>query len=80
VALDNWLDAKPREVFISVVLLIPIVGIGLYPKIATQTYDVKAVAVAEHLQSVLPVVAQADPQTRYSQVMTAPPLLTIAGR
>jgi len=34
-------DAKPREIFIAVCLLVPIIGIGLYPKVATQTYDVK---------------------------------------
>ncbi len=33
------IDAEPREVFIIGCLLIPIIGIGLYPKIATQIYD-----------------------------------------
>ncbi|VEP15932.1 NAD(P)H-quinone oxidoreductase chain 4 1 [Hyella patelloides LEGE 07179] len=32
-------DAEPREVFIIACLLIPIIGIGLYPKIVTQVYD-----------------------------------------
>lgn len=32
-------DAEPREVFIIACLLIPIIGIGLYPKIVTQIYD-----------------------------------------
>ncbi len=31
-------DAEPREVFIIGCLLIPIIGIGLYPKIVTQMY------------------------------------------
>ncbi|WP_446342524.1 hypothetical protein [Coleofasciculus sp. F4-SAH-05] len=39
-------------------MLIPIVGIGLYPKVATQTYDVKTVAVTAQVRQVLPVVAQ----------------------
>ncbi len=34
-------DVKPRELFIAACLLLPIIGIGLYPKLATQTYDVK---------------------------------------
>jgi NAD(P)H-quinone oxidoreductase subunit 4 len=80
VVLDAWVDAKPRELFITVCLLIPIIGIGFYPKIATQTYDVTTVAMAEHLQSVLPVIAQTESKTRFSQVLSAPQLMTIAGR
>ncbi len=33
------IDAEPREVFIIACLLVPVVGIGLYPKIVTQIYD-----------------------------------------
>jgi NAD(P)H-quinone oxidoreductase subunit 4 len=33
------IDAEPREVFIIACLLVPIIGIGLYPKILTQIYD-----------------------------------------
>jgi len=54
---DPWLDAKPREMLITACLLLPIIGIGLYPKIATQTYDVKTVAMATQVRSNLPVVA-----------------------
>ncbi|MBJ7899245.1 MAG: NADH-quinone oxidoreductase subunit M [Cyanobacteria bacterium RI_101] len=32
-------DAEPREVFIIGCLLVPIIGIGFYPKLATQIYD-----------------------------------------
>jgi NAD(P)H-quinone oxidoreductase subunit 4 len=58
--IDPWLsiDAKPREILITLCLIIPIIGIGLYPKIATQTYDVKTVEVAAHVQDAMPVVAQ----------------------
>jgi NAD(P)H-quinone oxidoreductase subunit 4 len=52
------LDAKPREVFITACLLLPIIGIGLYPKLATTTYDVKTVEVASKVRSVLPTIAQ----------------------
>ena len=34
-------DAKPREITIAACLLIPIIGIGIYPKVATQTYDLQ---------------------------------------
>ncbi len=33
------IDAEPREVFIIACLLVPIIGIGLYPKMVTQIYD-----------------------------------------
>jgi NAD(P)H-quinone oxidoreductase subunit 4 len=36
---QELVDAEPREVFIIACLLVPIIGIGLYPKIVTQMYD-----------------------------------------
>jgi NAD(P)H-quinone oxidoreductase subunit 4 len=69
---SSWLDAKPREVFITACLLVPIIGIGLYPKIATQTYDATTVAVASHLQSVLPMFAQSENHTTISQMFRSP--------
>ncbi|MGB3615973.1 MAG: NAD(P)H-quinone oxidoreductase subunit 4 [Elainellaceae cyanobacterium] len=39
-------DIKPREAFIAASLLVPIIGIGVYPKLATQTYAVKTDQVA----------------------------------
>ncbi|MEB3228810.1 MAG: NAD(P)H-quinone oxidoreductase subunit 4 [Synechocystis sp.] len=35
----NLIDAEPREVFIIGCLLVPIIGIGFYPKLITQIYD-----------------------------------------
>ncbi|MBD2778941.1 NAD(P)H-quinone oxidoreductase subunit 4 [Iningainema tapete] len=67
-------DIKPRELFVTACLLVPIIGIGLYPKLATQTYDVKAVAVAAHARQVLPVVAHQQPTSLYSRIFTAPTL------
>jgi NAD(P)H-quinone oxidoreductase subunit 4 len=68
----SWLDAKPREVFITACLLVPIIGIGLYPKVATQTYDATTVAVASHLQSALPMFAQSENHTTISQMFKSP--------
>jgi NAD(P)H-quinone oxidoreductase subunit 4 len=51
-------DAKPREVAIAVCLLIPIIGIGVYPKLATSTYDVKTVEVASQVREIFPIFAQ----------------------
>ena len=58
---DNYFsDAKPRELFVATCLLIPIIGIGLYPKLAMTTYDVKTVEVATKARAALPVIAQQD--------------------
>ncbi|MCU0547500.1 MAG: NAD(P)H-quinone oxidoreductase subunit 4 [Oscillatoriaceae cyanobacterium Prado104] len=66
-------DAKPREIAIAACLLIPIVGIGIYPKVATQTYDVKTVAVTAHIRDSLPVLAQQkDRSILYSGGFFAP--------
>jgi NAD(P)H-quinone oxidoreductase subunit 4 len=51
---EPWFDAKPRELAIAFSLLIPIIGIGLYPKVITQTYDRTTVAIAAHLREALP--------------------------
>jgi NAD(P)H-quinone oxidoreductase subunit 4 len=51
-------DANPREAFIALCLLVPIIGIGFYPKLATQTYDVKTVAVTAEARNSLPLVAE----------------------
>ena len=57
--LDGFaIDAQPREIFITTCLLIPIIGIGLYPKLATNTYDVKTIQVADKIRSTLPVIVQ----------------------
>jgi NAD(P)H-quinone oxidoreductase subunit 4 len=50
-------DAKPREAFIALCLLVPIIGIGIYPKLATQTYDAKTTAVATQVRTMLPLIA-----------------------
>ncbi|QMS88015.1 NAD(P)H-quinone oxidoreductase subunit 4 [Nostoc edaphicum CCNP1411] len=69
-------DVKPREIFITACLLLPIIGIGFYPKLATQTYDVKAVELAAHAREVLPVVAHQQPSSVYSRIFSAPTLAT----
>jgi NAD(P)H-quinone oxidoreductase subunit 4 len=65
-------DAKPREVFIAVCLLVPIIGIGFYPKLVTQTYDATTVAIAAHLRDALPTIARSENSSLYSQSIVAP--------
>jgi NAD(P)H-quinone oxidoreductase subunit 4 len=64
----TWSDAKPRELSIAFCLLIPIIGIGLYPKIATQTYDITTASVAAHLRDALPTaVAKRNDASLYAR-------------
>ncbi len=56
--LADLVDVKPREAFVVACLLIPIITIGVYPKLATQAFDAKAVAVSNQMQESLPLVAQ----------------------
>jgi NAD(P)H-quinone oxidoreductase subunit 4 len=55
-------DARPREVFIAACFLLMIIGIGFYPKMAMQMYDVKTVAVNTNLRQSYAVVSQTNPQ------------------
>jgi NAD(P)H-quinone oxidoreductase subunit 4 len=57
--LENWqLDAQPREILIATCLLLPVIAIGLYPKLATNTYDLKTVEVASKARKALPIIVQ----------------------
>ncbi|NJM72629.1 MAG: NAD(P)H-quinone oxidoreductase subunit 4 [Scytonema sp. RU_4_4] len=75
-----FFDANPREIFITACLLIPIIGIGFYPKLVTQTYDVKTVEVSalleNNLQSHLTAIAQKQ-HPQYAESFTAPPLAQV---
>ena len=55
---DLGLDAQPREIFIATCLLLPIIGIGLYPKLVTDSYDIKTIEVASKARSALPVIVR----------------------
>ncbi|MBD2728835.1 NAD(P)H-quinone oxidoreductase subunit 4 [Nostoc sp. FACHB-892] len=55
-------DARPREVFIAACFLLMIIGIGLYPKMAMQMYDVKTVAVNANVRQSYAIVSQTNPQ------------------
>ncbi len=77
VPIEPWLDIKPRELIITMSFLIPIIGIGLYPKLATQTYDSTTVAVAAHLRNALPTIARSGHTSLYAQVNAEPAQTTI---
>jgi len=51
-------DAKPRELAIAFAFLLPVIGIGLYPKLVTQVYDVKTVALNTQIKESYAQIAQ----------------------
>ncbi len=51
-------DIKPREAFIAVCLIVPIIGIGIYPKLATQTYTAKTETVVAEARNALVTIAE----------------------
>ncbi|MBW4614539.1 MAG: NAD(P)H-quinone oxidoreductase subunit 4 [Desmonostoc vinosum HA7617-LM4] len=55
-------DARPREVFIAACFLILIIGIGFYPRMAMQIYDVKTVAVNTQVRNSYLVISQTNPR------------------
>jgi NAD(P)H-quinone oxidoreductase subunit 4 len=55
-------DARPREVFIAVAFLVMIVGIGCYPRMATQIYDAKTIALNDQVQNAYAMVTQENQQ------------------
>ncbi|MFB2971625.1 NAD(P)H-quinone oxidoreductase subunit 4 [Aerosakkonema sp. BLCC-F183] len=64
-------DASPREIFIAASFLVLIIGIGFYPKLATQVYDVKTVAVNADIRQSYTQIAEGNPQI-YAQEFLSP--------
>jgi NAD(P)H-quinone oxidoreductase subunit 4 len=52
------IDAEPREVFIIACLLIPIIGIGVYPKMVTQIYDATTHQLTAMLRQSVPTLGE----------------------
>ncbi|ACK73018.1 proton-translocating NADH-quinone oxidoreductase, chain M [Gloeothece citriformis PCC 7424] len=67
----KYSDAKPREVFIAACFLLLIISIGFYPKLATQLYDVKTVAVNAQLRESYSQISQANPDI-YAKAFSFP--------
>ncbi|MEO0458115.1 MAG: NAD(P)H-quinone oxidoreductase subunit 4 [Cyanobacteria bacterium P01_A01_bin.114] len=68
----NAWSIKPRESFIAICLLVPIVAIGLYPKLASQTYDIKTSEIANLIQNTRLATDGSGPF--YARVLSAPEL------
>lgn len=55
---EALIDAEPREVFIIACLLVPIIGIGLYPKLLTQVYDATTNQLTRTIRRSVPTLAE----------------------
>ncbi len=62
VAHEVLVDAEPREVFIIGALLVPIIGIGLYPKLVTQIYEPTVEALTVRLRQAVPSLVAPAPE------------------
>lgn len=61
-------DAKPREIFIALCFLVLIVGIGLYPKLATNLYDATTLAINDGVQESYVQIAETNTLKNTSQL------------
>lgn len=68
---EALIDSEPREVFIIACLLVPIIGIGLYPKILTQVYDATTVQLTARLRNSVPTLAE-NASVALAEPMEAP--------
>jgi NAD(P)H-quinone oxidoreductase subunit 4 len=76
---EELVDAEPREVFIIACLLIPIIGIGLYPKLITQVYDATAQSLVVTLRNSVPRLAkEANPTLGFNSLeLKSAPRITV---
>ncbi len=58
----KYSDANPRELLIAACFLVLVIGIGFYPKLATQLYDVKTVAVNAQVRQSYRQIAEVNPK------------------
>jgi NAD(P)H-quinone oxidoreductase subunit 4 len=55
---QKLIDAEPREVFIIACLLVPIIGIGVYPKMITSVYDATTNRLTAVMRQSIPTLAE----------------------
>jgi NAD(P)H-quinone oxidoreductase subunit 4 len=78
IAHEELIDAEPREVFIIACLLIPIIGIGFYPKLMTQVYDATTTKLVATMRASVPSLnAKTDKPLAYGGNFKSAPILAI---
>ena len=68
-------DAQPREIFVAVCLLLPIIAIGIYPKLVTTSYDVTTVEIASKVRGALPIIANTQQEPAWSGLSLVAPTI-----
>ncbi|MEM9156473.1 MAG: NAD(P)H-quinone oxidoreductase subunit 4 [Cyanobacteria bacterium P01_F01_bin.33] len=66
---EELIDAEPREVFVIACLLFPIIGIGFYPKLVTDIYDVKTNQLVAQVRSSNTALASIHPSEPVSAAL-----------
>jgi NAD(P)H-quinone oxidoreductase subunit 4 len=72
----HLIDAEPREVFIIGCLLVPIIGIGLYPKIVTQIYDATTHQLTLRIRQSVPSLTQTAAVEDFPSVAMRSPVIS----
>ena len=73
---EELVDAEPREIFIIACLLVPIIGVGFYPKLLTQIYDSTTTTLTAHLRESVPTLIHKESTSiAIGEAMTAPKLI-----
>ena len=70
----NLVDAEPREVYIIGCLLVPIIGIGLYPRLMTDSYRSSIEALVSRDLGAMERISQPSAPLIRNQPMAVPAL------
>ncbi len=76
VAQTSLVDAEPREVYIIACLLVPIIGIGLYPRLMTDSYSASIEALVSRDVVAMERVTRAKPKNVGNSAITSATVLT----
>lgn len=68
---EKLVDAEPREVFVIACLLVPIIGIGLYPKVVTQMYDSTTTQLTALMRQSVPALVKNNPIATNTQKLVS---------
>ena len=73
----NLVDAEPREIYVISCLLVPIIGIGLYPRLVTDSYRASIEALVQRETTALARVIQPPPGDLIRQPLLSAPALPV---
>jgi NAD(P)H-quinone oxidoreductase subunit 4 len=76
---EALIDAEPREIFIVACLLVPMIGIGLYPKMLTQIYSATTEQLTARLRDSVPTLNQPAVAKAQEQILpVAAPMIGVS--